>query len=134
MLSKFGQLVRTFRLQQSVLMSDMASSLDVSPSYLSAVEFGRRAVPKDWPEKIAKILSLTEEDKFLLQQAALTSTTKLTGVVKFLLDELDPLQQEVAVEFAKKINILSEQDLKEIRNKLLEDRYSEQNWSRGSSR
>jgi len=132
MLSKFGQLVRTLRLQKSVLLSQMASDLEVSASYLSAVEFGRRAVPKDWPEKITAILELGDTERKMLEDAALSSTAKSTGVIKFELEELNPLQQEVAVEFAKKIGVLTEIDLQEIKNKLLEDRYSEQNWNRGS--
>lgn len=133
MLSRFGQLVRTLRLQKSVLMSEMASDLKVSPSYLSAVEFGRRAVPKDWPEKISELLGLNPEQSSELQKLAHASTAKSTGTLKLELAELDPLQQEVALEFARKIASLTEQELQEIKNMLLEKRYSEQNWNRGSS-
>ena len=134
MLSKFGQLVRTLRLEKSILMGDMASDLKVSPSYLSAVEFGRRAVPKDWPKKISEILLLDEAAREELERCAHLSSAKSTGSLKLELDELDSLQQEVAVEFARKINSLTEQELQQIKNMLLEDRYSEQNWNRGSSR
>lgn len=131
MLSKFGQLVRLLRLKRNMLMSDMASSLKCSPSYLSAVEFGRRAVPKDWPKKISEILHLSQDEIFLLEDAATHSTSKSKGAVTVLLDELTPLQEEVAIQFARKIKELTEDELQTIKAQLREDRSSEQNWRRG---
>lgn|SRR6185312_13892155 len=131
MLSKFGQLVRLLRMNRNMLMSDMANSLKCSPSYLSAVEFGRRAVPKDWPKKISSILNLSEDDSSLLEDAATRSTSKSKGAVTVPLDELTPLQEEVAIQFARKIKELTENELQMIKTQLREDRSSEQNWKRG---
>lgn len=131
MLSKFGQLVRVQRLSRNMLMSEMASRLKCSPSYLSAVEFGRRPVPKEWPQEIAVILSLTKEEATSLQAAAMDSSSRSRGVVSVSLEELTPLQEEVAIQFARKLKELSSDDLERIRQQLLEDRSSEQNWHRG---
>jgi transcriptional regulator with XRE-family HTH domain len=132
MLSKFGQLVRALRLQRNMLLSDMAGRLGVSPSYLSAVDFGRRPVPDSWPTKIAEILELDNEEAVLLRNAALTSSTKSRGAITMALDDLTPMQQEVAIQFARKLRQLSEEELKSIQNHLVEEKVSEQNWKRGS--
>ena len=132
MLSKFGQLVRLQRLKRDMLMSDMASRLKCSPSYLSAVEFGRRAVPKEWPSEIAQILGLSKEESNLLGAAAADATSRSRGAVTVSLDDLTPLQEEVAIEFARKIKELSEEELNKIKQQLLEDRTGEQHWHRGS--
>lgn len=132
MLSKFGQLVRGLRLARNMLMSEMAEKLKISPSYLSAVEFGRRAVPAVWPMQIVKILDLDQDEARLLDAAALASTSRSRGALTMSLEDLTPLQEEVALEFARKIKELTEEELRSIRDHLLEDRVSEQNWRRGS--
>ena len=47
MLDKFGTLVRDIRITRSLLLYDMAKTLDISPAELSAIECGRKPVP-DW--------------------------------------------------------------------------------------
>ena len=46
-INKFGQLVRNIRITRSLLLYDMAKTLDISPAELSAIECGRKPVP-DW--------------------------------------------------------------------------------------
>lgn len=132
MLSTFGQLVRAHRLRQNMLMSDMAERLRCSPSYLSTIEFGRRPVPETWPRQIADILKLNASDARMLTDAARAATSRSRGAVTVSLDELTPLQEEVTLEFARKIRELTEEELQKIKQQLLEDRASEQNWRRGS--
>ena len=47
MLDKFGKLVRDIRITRSLLLYDMAKTLDISSAELSAIECGRQPVP-DW--------------------------------------------------------------------------------------
>ncbi len=46
-LDKFGKLVRDIRITRSLLLYDMAKTLDISPAELSAIECGRKPIP-DW--------------------------------------------------------------------------------------
>lgn len=73
MLDKFGQLVRNIRLTRSLLLYDMAKTLDISSAELSAIECGRKPVP-DWfvpsleehyniGETCAKMLSILAEER-----------------------------------------------------------------------
>lgn len=45
-LDKFGKLVRDIRITRSLLLYDMAKTLDISPVELSAIECGRKPVPE----------------------------------------------------------------------------------------
>lgn len=47
MLDKFGKLVRDIRITRSLLLYDMAKTLDISSAELSAIECGEKPVP-DW--------------------------------------------------------------------------------------
>ena len=47
MLDKFGKFVRDIRITRSLLLYDMAKTLDISPAELSAIECGKKPVP-DW--------------------------------------------------------------------------------------
>ena len=44
-LDKFGKLVRDIRITRSLLLYDMAKTLDISPAELSAIECGKKPVP-----------------------------------------------------------------------------------------
>jgi transcriptional regulator with XRE-family HTH domain len=44
-MTPFGQRLRRMRAERGILLKDMADALGVSPSYLSALEHGRRGVP-----------------------------------------------------------------------------------------
>lgn len=46
-LDRFGKLVRDIRITRSLLLYDMAKTLDISPAELSAIECGRKPIP-DW--------------------------------------------------------------------------------------
>lgn len=52
-LSKFGVTVREYRRALEVTLSSMATALNTSPAFLSAMETGRSKIPMDWVEKIA---------------------------------------------------------------------------------
>jgi transcriptional regulator with XRE-family HTH domain len=52
-LSKFGVTVREFRRSLGVTLSSMASALDTSPAFLSAMETGRSKIPMEWVDKIS---------------------------------------------------------------------------------
>ena len=59
MVTDFGKFCRKLRIDHDELMKDMAKKLDVTSSYLSAVEKGKRDLPDDWIEKISKAYNLS---------------------------------------------------------------------------
>lgn len=47
MLTEFGKLLRIIRINSGDTSKDMAKKLNLSPSYLSAIESGKRNIPAD---------------------------------------------------------------------------------------
>ena len=62
-LTELGKFLRKLRIDNGELLKDMAIKLNVTPSFLSMVETGRRNIPKKWEEDIEKIYSLSLKQK-----------------------------------------------------------------------
>lgn len=69
MLSEFGKFCRKLRIERGELLKDMAQKLQVTPSYLSAVETGKRAVPETWIKKISDEYNLNQKEVEELKKA-----------------------------------------------------------------
>lgn len=64
MSSKFGDFIKEKRKEKRLSLRKMAEQLDISPSYWSDIEKGRRNPPQlDMIEKIVNVLNLSEEEK-----------------------------------------------------------------------
>lgn len=74
-LTPFGISVRKLRVDHDEYQRDMASRLNVTVSYLSAVERGRRNVPSDWARRIGQIYELDTADIARLEKEASNSRT-----------------------------------------------------------
>ena len=62
-LTEFGKFLRKLRIDNEELLKDMSVKLNVTPSFLSMVETGRRSIPKKREEEIEKIYSLNLKQK-----------------------------------------------------------------------
>lgn len=80
-LTAFGQEVRRLRLEKEILMQPMATHLETTECHLSAVEFGKKPVPYDWPKKIAAFLKLPVKHANLLEALATRRTILVTSEV-----------------------------------------------------
>ncbi|WP_205625396.1 helix-turn-helix domain-containing protein [Oceanobacillus caeni] len=70
MLTSFGKFCRKLRIDNGELLKDMAKKLDVTSSYLSAVENGKRNVPQSWVSEISSKYALDLEQRIELKNAA----------------------------------------------------------------
>lgn len=61
MLTKFGQFIRKLRIDIEMNLGDMAEKLSVSPSYLSAVETGKKKITNELLASITSIFNLTKD-------------------------------------------------------------------------
>lgn len=68
MLTEFGKSIRKIRIDHGVILADMARTLGVTSSYLSAVEHGKRKVPENWIRLIAEKYDLTTKESDELQE------------------------------------------------------------------
>ena len=90
-LTPFGREVRKLRIEFGLLLKDMADKLAVSPSWLSALETGRKNVPQGVVEKISKLFSLSKQQADALADAADRSRNEFSLKVG-----QDPLRRDVA--------------------------------------
>lgn len=56
-LTDFGKAIRKARLDIGETLSTMATSLEVTPAFLSALETGRKKIPAEWVVKITNFFS-----------------------------------------------------------------------------
>ena len=113
----FGKELRKLRIMAGELIRDMAGKLDVTASYLSAVETGKRQVPEGWVEKIADLYTLSPADRSRLQKAADSSALS----IKLDLNGMNERRKQTAVLFAREFGDLDDQKIEQIRMLLDED-------------
>lgn len=111
MLTPLGKELRKLRMDKGIMLKDMADALGITSSYLSAIEFGKRAVPDNFAERLAKAMQLTEMEKARLQKYATKAYT---------LKAHSPEQQQLAAGLARRFDKLSEEELEKIRSILEE--------------
>lgn len=77
MLTSFGKFCRKLRIDEGELLKDMAVKIGVTSSYLSAVENGKRNVPRDWSNKIIDLYELNSKQQNELTLALQESKKEL---------------------------------------------------------
>lgn len=65
----YGRFVRIQRMEKGHLLIDQASYMQMTPSLLSSVELGRKAVPSGWFDMVSAFLELDEEEQRRLKSA-----------------------------------------------------------------
>lgn len=114
MLSEFGITIRKIRLDRQMLLKTMADDLGVTPAALSAVETGKRPVPRKWLDKILTLYDLSEEERDDIVQASERSAKEISIPVS----DISAQQRELAFSFAKALDGLTDEDVERIMNAL----------------
>ncbi len=96
----------------------MAEKLEVTSSFLSAVENGKKKIPVGWAEKISNLYSLSG-DKIIELQNAISETNEC---VEIELSNLSCKQRELAFSFARKLNGFNDSELQKLWHILEEDK------------
>lgn len=109
MLTPFGKRLRKLRIDQGELMKDMAARLGVTPSYLSAVEMGKKSVPDAWIKVIGTQYGLDDVDE--LQRLAEYSKPEYRVQIPAGADDLT--RETVAV-FARKVASMDPDSLNQL--------------------
>ncbi len=112
MLTEFGKFCRKLRIDKGELLKDMAEILCVTPSYLSAVEVGKRNVPYEWGELLSDSYNLSELEIRELTKAIDNSQLNL----KLDLNNFSVFEKDIALSFARNFKELTDTDKESIRN------------------
>jgi transcriptional regulator with XRE-family HTH domain len=114
MLTEFGKFLRQLRIDCEELLKDMAVKLEVTPSYLSAVETGKRNIPEGWLEKIKSLYNLD----FFAQQEMEKAAADSVNAVKFDLSKASKQKRETTLAFARRFDEVDDDTLMDIRKLL----------------
>jgi transcriptional regulator with XRE-family HTH domain len=117
-LTLFGKFSRKLRIDHGELLKEMADKLGVTSSYLSAVENGKRNVPREWVDKITNLYSLNKEQYNELKEAVQGSQINL----KIDLKGLNSEEKHIMMALAREFKELNEDDKSKIKNILLKNK------------
>lgn len=78
----------------------MAENLNMTSSYLSAIECGKRNIPSDLISKLTSIYDLTEEEQEILSEAR----DKSLSSIEIELSTNNAFKRDLALQFARKFD------------------------------
>ena len=113
-MTEFGKFLRILRIQRNENAQALAKRLDMSPSYLSTIENGKRNIPTSLEEDIIRLYALSELEQKELRGAIVRSS----GMVKIDFKELPEKKRQLILEIAK--GNVDEATLEKMRNALEE--------------
>lgn len=118
MITSLGRFLRKLRIDRGEILKDMADKLNVSVSFLSAVENGKKRMPSTWNVRLCELYQLTPEQKQTFTAAIAETEESL---------EMDfcgvPVgRRELAVSFARKFSGFDENQMEAIKKILQEGR------------
>ena len=108
MITEIGKFLRILRIEKNESAKEMANKLNVSPSYLSAVELGKRECPMSWEDVIIEAYKLNDTNRKKLQKAIKESKTN----IKIDLNEVDKKKKALILSVAK--NNLDDQTIEQL--------------------
>ncbi len=113
--TKFGLFIRQSRLIKGVNLKQMAESMDMKPSFLSALELGKKAISDETIEKIINYLELDEVQQKELKEAAERSQP----IAKVNLTTESVRDRELVLMFARKFREISDEEKQRLEDLLL---------------
>lgn len=116
--TEFGKELRKMRIDRGEILKAMSDKLGYTPSYLSAIECGKRAVPGDLIARLQELYALTDEEAARLE-AARDATLKDARIG---LEGASKEQRNVALLFARTFKDLSAEDLERMQGFLASKR------------
>lgn len=108
-------MLKVLRVYNSETSIHMAKKLDMSLSYLSAIENSKRKIPDDFLDKLFKAYNLDEKKKEEFKEAY--ELAKTEAVIN--MSEMKDSQKEFTLLCARKISELSDETMKEITDIIL---------------
>lgn len=116
MLTSVGRFLRKLRIDNGEILKDMADKLNVTVSFLSAVENGKKRMPSVWNSRICDLYHLDDSQRTEFT----TAIAETESSVEMNFDGVAVGNRELAVSFARKFADFDEKQLDTIR-RLLEE-------------
>ena len=116
MLTSLGKFLRKLRIDRGEILRDMSVKLNVSVSFLSAVETGKKRMPASWNRLICDLYQLDSDQR--RQFTTAIADTEQSIEMNFANSSI--VKKELAVSFARKFSDIDEKQIAAIRKILLE--------------
>ena len=113
--TKFGLFIRQSRLLKGVNLKQMAESMDMKPSFLSALELGKKAISEETIQKVVNFLGLDKIEEQELRDAA----DRSQPIAKVNLSDESLRDRELVLMFARKFREIPEEEKKRLEDMLL---------------
>ncbi len=111
MLTSIGKFLKKLRVDRGEILKDMAEKLEVTVSFLSAVENGKKHMPPAWNGKICRLYDLSEEQRHEFT----TAIAETEDAIEMNLVSANLDKRELAVSFARRFNDINDAQVEEIR-------------------
>ena len=99
MLTRLGRFLRKLRIDRGELLKDMAEKLDVSVSFLSAVENGKKRMPSEWNARVCMLYALNDTQREEFTDAIADTERTLDLSLQGISEE----SRRLAVSFAREL-------------------------------
>jgi len=109
--TNFGKILRKIRIDHNEVLLDMANKLEVTASFLSAIENGKRNIPPAWLDLLPSIYSLPKKSADELRQAAMAQVTS----VKLNLNKTNAKSKDFIFAFARQMEELDDTTLERLK-------------------
>lgn len=109
MLTGFGKILRKLRVDHNERILDMAEKIGKSSAFISAVERGQKPIPEGFDDLIIQAYDLHGQEAQAIRKAYARSK------ISFQLKSDTDLARDAADLLAKRINVLSQANIKEFR-------------------
>lgn len=119
MLTPFGIASRKLRLDRGLRLLDQARLTSRTSAFISAVETGKKNIPRGYVDQLTEALKLEPAEKKNLQRAADQSLAKLE------LDDLSKNQRELVAAFARKLDELPLEFIEEVKKNVFKSSQNE---------
>jgi len=116
MITPFGQELRKIRLDRNLLLKNMADKLGFTSSYLSAIENGKKKIPADFIQTLAKVFDLSVEEVEKLKLTELETQ----DIIEFDTNKMEDFQKDFVVSFARKFDEIPKETLENFK-KIIEN-------------
>lgn len=111
MLTVFGKYLRKIRIDNDEILNDMAEKLSVTAAYPSAVENGKREIPKGWIEEVGYKYGLNDKQFSELREAAISSRKS----IKIELSNETDRDRDLLIAFARRFRDLNDDEVQTIK-------------------
>ncbi|MDO4587971.1 MAG: helix-turn-helix transcriptional regulator [Planctomycetia bacterium] len=112
--TEFGKILRKIRIDHDEILLNMAKKLEVTSSYLSAIENGKRNIPDDWVSRLSVLYSLPDA----VQQELLRAAIEQSQSLRINLANSSVEDKDIVFAFARQIGQMDEETKEKLRNVL----------------